>query len=319
MNGAASAGVNLFRHEALLYSNADEFLAGTVPFIEEGLASGEAVMVVELPQKIELLRSCLGPDALAVRFADMANVGANPALIIPAWRDFVDRNRLEGRSVRGIGEPIYTARREAELVECQRTEELLNVAFGGGEPWRLLCPYDTSTLAPAVVSEARRSHPFVHEVSGEIARGAHAYGRRPPFDVPFPDAPRDHQSLVVDTEQLDRLRLLVAEGARVAGLKEGRIRDIVLAVNEVATNSLCHGGGLAYVRAWKEDGALLCEVSDSGHFDMPLVDRERPARDAAASRGLWLTNHLADLVQIQSSPTGTIVRLHMWLEPNRNN
>jgi hypothetical protein len=52
---------------------------------------------------------------------------------------------------------------------------------------------------------------------------------------------------------------------------------------------------------------------------MPLVDRERPAPDARASRGLWLTNHLVDLVQIQSSMKGTAVRLHMWLEPNRGN
>jgi anti-sigma regulatory factor (Ser/Thr protein kinase) len=319
MEVAVPEVVDAFRHEALLYSSADEFLAGTVPFIEEGLASGEAVLVVELPEKIELLRSYLGPDALAVRFADMGKVGSNPALIIPAWRDFVARNLLEGRPMRGIGEPIYASRRPAELVECQRHEELLNVAFDGGEPWRLLCPYDTSALTPAVVSEARRSHPFVQEASGQIVGSTRGLGRRAPFDAPFSEAPRDHDSLLVDAEHLDRLRLLVANRARDSGMNEGRIADLVSSVNEVATNSLRHGGGVAYARIWTEDGALVSEVKDNGRFDTPLVDRERPARDARASRGLWLANHLVDLVQIRSSQSGTAVRLHMWLDQDQGN
>jgi len=319
MEASVPGGVDGFHHEALLYSNANDFLAGTVPFIEEGLASGEAVMVVELPQKIDLLRSYLGAGALAVRFADMAKVGANPALIIPTWRDFLTRNQSEGRHMRGIGEPIYAARRPAELVECQRTEELLNFAFDGGEAWRLLCPYDTSALAPAVVSEARRSHPYVHEVSGQIVSGSRAAGRRAPFDAPFAEAPRDHLSLVVDQGQLDQLRSLVSERARDAGLTEARIGELVSAVNEVATNSLSHGGGVAYVRIWKEDGALVCALVDNGHFDLPLADRERPVRNTQASRGLWLVNHFVDLAQIQSSQRGTEVRLHMWLDPNRIN
>jgi hypothetical protein len=38
--------------------------------------------------KIGLLRAALGGDADRVAFADIADVGANPARIIPAWRDF---------------------------------------------------------------------------------------------------------------------------------------------------------------------------------------------------------------------------------------
>jgi len=316
MAAKAPASVDAFRHEALLYSNVDEYLAGTVPFIQEGLGSGEAVMVVELPAKVELLRSQLGADARKVQFADMGKVGANPALIIPAWRDFVDRNRLEGRHMRGIGEPIHPARRPAELLECQRHEELLNRAFDNGAPWWLLCPYDTSALGSDVVSEALRSHPHVHDESGIREKTNRRGEFTAPFDAPFSNPPRDHQSLVVDNynHQLDRLRSLVAEQARDAGLADFRIADLVIAANEVTTNSLLHGGGVALVRTWRADGAFVCEVTDGGHFDKPLVDRERPAGDPRASRGLWLSNHLCDLVQIQSNPGRTTVRLHMWLE-----
>jgi prepilin-type processing-associated H-X9-DG protein len=34
--------------------------------------------------------------------------------------------------LRGAGEPIWPERRPAELVECQRHESLLNVAFADG-------------------------------------------------------------------------------------------------------------------------------------------------------------------------------------------
>src|SRR4029077_1574339 len=108
--------------------------------------------------KLRLLQEELGGEGEGVHFADMSVVGANPALIIPAWRDFVEANRLQGRAMRGIGEPIFAGRRPAELVECQRHEALLNIAFDNGAAWELLCPYDTSVFGPVVINEARRSH-----------------------------------------------------------------------------------------------------------------------------------------------------------------
>jgi hypothetical protein len=50
-----------------------------------------------------------------------------------------------------------------ELVECQRHETLLNLAFAGVPAWWLLCPYDTSALGGPVLEEASRSHPFVSQ------------------------------------------------------------------------------------------------------------------------------------------------------------
>src|SRR4051794_12547360 len=81
-----------FRHEALFYAGEDDFLAGTVPFIVEGVTRDEPVLVVVSAPKIEALRRALNGAADRVQFADMAEVGRNPARIIPAWRDFVDEN-----------------------------------------------------------------------------------------------------------------------------------------------------------------------------------------------------------------------------------
>src|SRR5947208_14035636 len=87
-DSATLAGTATFRHEALLYSGQEGFLAGTVPFIRGALEADEAVLALVSGPKVELLREELGDDARDVEFADMRAVGNNPARIIPAWRDF---------------------------------------------------------------------------------------------------------------------------------------------------------------------------------------------------------------------------------------
>ncbi len=198
------------------------------------------------------------------------------------------------------------------LLECQRHETLLNVAFAGGRPWWLLCPYDTTTLAPHVITEAERSHPFVRD--GDLARASASFGgveSLSTLDAPLDAAPQSARTLAFGWGSLREVRsAAAAEGAR-AGLLSARIADLVLAVDEVATNSLRHAGGSGRLRVWRGPRSVVCEVSDAGRVEGALVDRRRPGADAAAARGLWLANQLCDLVQLRSSASGTTVRLHM--------
>jgi anti-sigma regulatory factor (Ser/Thr protein kinase) len=304
-----------FRHEALLYAGEVDFLTGTLPFIREGVAAGEPVLVVVSAARIGLLRSALGGDADRVAFADMADVGANPARIIPAWRDFVAGHDVATRRARGIGEPIWAGRTPAELVECQRHEALLNLAFAGVPAWWLLCPYDTSNLDTEVLDEAWRNHPFVTE--GGVGLGSAAYSgldqTAAPFAAPLPDPPGQPPALGFEPASLAGLRGLVAGHAAAAGLDPDRTADLVLAVDEVASNSLRHGGGRGTLRIWREDGALVCEVRDAGRIENPLAGRERPPLDRDGGRGLWMVNQLCDLVQLRSFPSGAVVRLHVYL------
>ncbi len=114
-----------FEHEALFYAGTDDFVARTAPFVREGVAGGEAVLVVLPEPRLGARREALGDDAFRVTFADMARVGTNPARIIPAWRDFLTANGDGYRPVRGLGEPIWAGRSPAEVVECQHHESLL--------------------------------------------------------------------------------------------------------------------------------------------------------------------------------------------------
>jgi anti-sigma regulatory factor (Ser/Thr protein kinase) len=94
---------------------------------------------------------------------------------------------------------------------------------------------------------------------------------------------------------LSSLRGFVWANAAAAGLPAARATDFVLAVHEAVTNSLRYGGDDGMLGIWSENGAVICEVRDSGCIDQPLVGRERPANDSEGGRGLWLVNHLCDL------------------------
>jgi anti-sigma regulatory factor (Ser/Thr protein kinase) len=302
-----------FRHEALLYAGTDGFLEGTVPFIQEGIAAGEPCLVVVGDEKIELLQGELGRDAEHVKFADMGAVGSNPAWIIQAWRDFVAERSNPGAAVRGIGEPINSDRPRPELVECQRHESLLNLAFAKTRAFWLVCPYDTEALDQAVIDEALRSHPVLATSAGRadstFYRGLEASGA--PFTLPLPEPVEPPRELYFEAASLAALRQYVALRAADARLDAACTEDLLLAVNEVATNSLRHGAGWGYLRVWEEPEALICEVRDEGVFDEPLAGRLRPVPTQIGGYGLWLANQVCDLVQVRSLPKGSVVRLHM--------
>ncbi|HSK56826.1 MAG TPA: sensor histidine kinase [Jiangellales bacterium] len=302
------------RHEALLYSGREEYVAGTVPFVLDGLAAGDDVLVVVGQERSEQMRTALGPAAGEVEFADMAEVGRNPARIIPAWQEFLDDRTARGRGVRGIGEPIWAARTSDELVECQRHEALLNVAFDGSPRWRLLCPYDVDSLRSDVLAEAVRTHPYVtaggacQEVPVHVEEMAVHH-----LDAPLPEPRRVLEEVAFDHRRLRQVRTLVASTAERFGMDLSRTADLVMAANEVATNSVRHGGGRGEVRLWRDGRSLVCEVRDRGRLDEPMAGRREPAVGSLGGRGLWLTNQVCDLVQIRCYAEGTVVRLHLGI------
>src|SRR5687767_7957173 len=96
-----------FRHEALFYAGDEDLVRAASRFLREGLERDEPALVALGSAKLDALRSELDGDADRILFADIAEVGANPARIIPAWRRFVDRFAGQRVGLRGIGEPIW--------------------------------------------------------------------------------------------------------------------------------------------------------------------------------------------------------------------
>ena len=151
-----------FHHVALLYDDDNSYLAATVPFIRGGLDNDEPVLVAVPQSCLELLRSEFDDaDGDLLQLAPMEEMGRNPARIISAWGDFVRSRGGEGRSAVGIGEPIWRGRSAEEIVECERHEALINLAFADCAGFTLLCPYDTTALDGETIDEAFRNHPHI--------------------------------------------------------------------------------------------------------------------------------------------------------------
>ena len=117
-------------------------------------------------------------------------------------------------------------------------------------------------------------------------------------------------SEVFDHSGVTTLRHAIASAAATAGLSGDRLDDFVMAVNELLTNAVRHGGGGGRVQLWREAGVVVCEVHDEGP-GLPaegLDHRERPAPDQPGGWGLWLAGRLTDSFETTTGE-GTTVRI----------
>jgi hypothetical protein len=94
----------------------------------------------------------------------------------------------------------------------------------------------------------------------------------------------------------------------------------VLAVNEVATNIIRHGGGRGMLWLWAEPGKpgeageVICDVKDPARR---LEDRFLgyfPPRPYENGAGMWAVRRLCHIVEIRSGASGAVVRLHLRLD-----
>jgi transcriptional regulator with XRE-family HTH domain len=155
----AGAPPPLLRHEALVYDSDEQLLQTAVPFLREGVEKSECPLAVTTRSNIRLLRKALGQEAQHVEFADSARWYASPSTALRRYRGFLTKS-LEGPGswVRIVGEPVWSGRSPAQIQEWARYESMLNLSFASS-PVTIMCPYDTRTTPPDVISGARCTHP----------------------------------------------------------------------------------------------------------------------------------------------------------------
>lgn len=300
------------QHEALVYRTDEEYVAGIGGFVEHSVRSGRRV-VLALPRgRAELLDEPLRAANGSVTLVDIEEVGRNPGRIIPAVQSFLDDAGEGGLDV--VGEPIWSGRSTAEIVEATRHEALVNTSFPGVAT-RFLCPYDASSLDRGVVADAARTHPVVTE-SGTRRRSRAYVDPAAVLDrlADLPPPPPDAQAITFDHDSLRGLREAVRHHAGGVGLAADRVEELVLAVCEIATNSIEHASGAGVLALWTEPGSVVCEVRDDGDLRADLlVGRRVPDVDGDTGRGVWLAHQLCDLVQARATAEGTVTRMSVDL------
>jgi serine/threonine-protein kinase RsbW len=110
-----------------------------------------------------------------------------------------------------------------------------------------------------------------------------------------------------DGAQVAVLRRLVADRAAAAGLAETRRQDFVLAVDEIVTNAVRHGGGGGHLDVWLTADRLWFRVSDGGPGLVTSPRVTPPGPSQLGGRGLWIAGQITDELTITSGTAGTVV------------
>jgi anti-sigma regulatory factor (Ser/Thr protein kinase) len=300
-------------HQALLYGSDEEFLTTAGTFLREGLAAGEVVTAVTTPHNIGLLQGLTG-DHESVRFVDAGSWYVTPGATLGAYLRVIRAHDLPGRH-RVIGEPVWTGRDDLEVLEWTRYESVINTTFCGERTW-ILCPYDTRVLPRSIVSGAMRTHPEV--VSGYDTWQSLSYRDPAEFAADCDSRPLEPAvepaSIVITPDGLHAVREFVAARSGEYGLADPWRTWLLVAVNELATNVVAHGGGQGELRLWRDGDTLVCDVIDAaGALTMPHPGQLCPPKGSRSGHGLWVVRQLCDLMQVRVDNGRSIVRVRMAL------
>ena len=154
-----------FAHEACVYDTDAAVRARVLPFVEEGLDRGEPVVVVAGDAVRHLLDAALGKrvDDLEV-YAPSDSFWFGGHETLATYYESMQPLLEAGVPWRLVGEPTWLATPGGEV--WSRFESVANVAFADF-PYYSLCLHDRRVLSPALVDNARRTHPLVWD-GGEV-------------------------------------------------------------------------------------------------------------------------------------------------------
>jgi anti-sigma regulatory factor (Ser/Thr protein kinase) len=306
---SSSGGSTGLAHEAFFYADLDGFLAGTLPFLRTGMDNGEPLLAAVPAPGIDALQTALGRDADAVTYVDMTLAGRNPTGIIPTvLQAFADEH--PGQRISIVGEPTWPARSPAGYLGALQHEALINLAFADQDA-AILCAYGTAGLQTTIREDVGRTHPFVFDNGTLTASVQYADPVQTAASclLPLPDPPVAPESMTFGPASLRSIRKLVGTHAARAGMSEERSRELQIAVNEVATNTIVHANGPGTLRVWTDDETVVCEITDEGRITDPLAGRRRVGSDQTSGRGLLLAAMMSDLLQIVVGDSGNVIRI----------
>jgi anti-sigma regulatory factor (Ser/Thr protein kinase) len=310
-DGEASGSGNGFVHEALIYGSEQEFMDVAFPFVTEGLSADEPTLVAVEDRHVESLRAALGGTPTGVTFYAVEQWYETSARTREKFARWAAEHADRGRA-RLIGELPWAIGHEAQLRDWARHESVINVAFAD-QRVTIICSYDGQALPAEILGHARSTHPEIVNSGGvsesaayedplEFCRRLDAAVRRPRGEPAI--------ELSFGPDSLSAVRRAMWSFAGTAGLDRTRADELMLAVNEIATNAVVHGRSPATLRIWHVDGEVIVEVSDAGDgIRDVLAGQLMPSPSRPGGRGLWLSRLLCDAVEVRNG-SGCTVALH---------
>jgi anti-sigma regulatory factor (Ser/Thr protein kinase) len=302
-------------HQAFLYDGAEQFAEAMAPLVRAGAERGDKVLVAAKRASTEALREELGRDGEGVELHDTLEWHPRPVHRLMAVQRTLAALPPDSQLL-ALGEPVWTGS-AATRREWARYESTINVALADA-PLRFICLYDRSELPASILGHGLGTHPEVVEGSvacpcaafeppAEFVRELDAGGRadlgQDHYDIPFSG---DHHAF----------RGLLAGLALECGMSADRAEELVLAANEIVTNSVIHGAPPIVARCWVADGDFVCEVSDDGPgVADPFAGWTLPEPGAPGGWGLAVARRVCDALEVAGdNGDGGRVRLYVALD-----
>ena len=286
-----TAPVTVFDHDLVLHDGPDELLDLMVPFVQDGAAAGDRVVVVGELDMVEALLAAV-PDAPRVHGFAEPGAGRYPGRELHRFGQLLRSFDDVGSRVRIVNQmPAMTADR---WPEWRRYEAAANVVLAPYRSWGT-CAYDSGRLAPGMLADLMASHTHVQSAAGrrrseryaDLDRHVHGYLDR----APHPAEGRE-PSLALADPSAASARRAVRGLASEFGLTGDATEAAVLAASETVTNGLLHGRAPVLLRAWADAGRVTVAVSDAGAGPHPLVGLVPAALDGPSGRGMWMLHQL---------------------------
>jgi anti-sigma regulatory factor (Ser/Thr protein kinase) len=307
--GAARGHVGHF-HEAGFYGSDAEFAALIVPFVEEGVAAGEPVIIGYDDWKAALLRSWLA-DPSAVEFVGDRGLYATPAGAIATYRRLFEFHTAMGAGQIRIAGDVPHPGNGGRFEGWDRYEWAVNTVWQDFPVWGR-CLYDTRTAPPAVLDIVERTHPRLVSPSGQ-RRASERYQEVQAFEgLPRPPDPLEASTPIAtltDRPAADTRHALAQIGrSRVSNTT---LADLIIGASEAVSNALRHGQPPVTVRIWATPDRVVVSVHDTGPGPADPLAGLVPTVHSASNLGLglWVMHQLdIDTALIRTSG-GFTVRL----------
>jgi len=301
------------RHDLFLQDSTTDFPAVAVPFLRAALDAGDTAVIATRDPLARELADALGPDDRLLVMARQDVYRTRTPAALTALRKLADERAAHGGRVRVIGETDFgpTPR---HWLEWQRYEAVVNEALRDRPLWGL-CLYDTNRLADEVVEAGLRTHPDLVDARRRWANPDYLEPADFLRSLPVPEEPLEGTAPLLAVDDVsDFIGLRHTVGRLLGGL--GGVADLVedlhLAIDEMTSNAVRHGGPPVALRLWGSADRVVCRISDSGPgMDDPFAGYG-PAHGSDLSRGgmgLWLARQLCDHVDVIDEGAGLTVRL----------
>ena len=306
-------------HEAGFYGSDADFLRLIVPFVTEGIAADEPVVIGYDARKNDLLGAAL-PRPDAVTFIEDASLYASPARAIEAYRQQFEWHVAAGAEQIRIAGDVPHEGNGGRFDGWDRYESAVNIVWQDYPVWSR-CLYDATTVPDAVRDVVERTHRRLVTPDG----GA---GPSPRYQdvAEFECLPRAADpleatatSMTLVDASLKKTRRSVAEVVR-GQVGDAALDELMFAVSEAVINAQQHGRPPATVKVWTAPERIVVHVHDAGPGPPNRLTGlvPDPEGSAGAGLGLWLSHQLAHVdVALDTGEDGFTVRLRTGPPPSR--